>query len=330
MLYFAEGQTFDPYFNLAMEKWLCDHLEGQLILYLWQNEHTVVIGKNQNPLKECRLAALRQDGGLLARRCSGGGAVYHDLGNLNFTILMPSDQFDLHKQCSVLLQAVRQFGINAQFSGRNDLTVEGRKFSGNAFYHGPYGSFHHGTLLVDTDGEKVGRYLRVSQAKLKGNGVDSVRRRIINLKECAPDITIDKLKTALREVMQQVYGQPGTPWSWTAQQLTEIRQLANEYQSEAWLLPDKFQADLCLEKRFGWGEIQVQLQLQPQRITACRLYSDAMDEVAISTLQQLLQDCPLIPEALHSRALKAAAEHPLISECIAWISQEIEGQESTW
>ena len=153
MLYFTEGQTFDPYFNLAMEKWLCDHLDGRRILYLWQNEHTVVIGKNQNPLKECRLAALKQDGGLLARRCSGGGAVYHDLGNLNFTMLVPNDQFDLHRQCSVLLQAVRQFGVDAQFSGRNDLTAQGRKFSGNAFYHGPHGSFHHGTLLVDTDSE---------------------------------------------------------------------------------------------------------------------------------------------------------------------------------
>ena len=177
MLYFTEGQTFDPYFNLAMEKWLCDHLDGRRILYLWQNEHTVVIGKNQNPLKECRLAALKQDGGLLARRCSGGGAVYHDLGNLNFTMLVPNDQFDLHRQCSVLLQAVRQFGVDAQFSGRNDLTAQGRKFSGNAFYHGPHGSFHHGTLLVDTDSEKVARYLKVSAAKLKGNGVDSVRQR---------------------------------------------------------------------------------------------------------------------------------------------------------
>ena len=330
MLYFAEGQTFDPYFNLATEKWLCDHLDGRRILYLWQNEHTVVIGKNQNPLKECRLAALKQDGGLLARRCSGGGAVYHDLGNLNFTMLVPNDQFDLHRQCSVLLQAVRRFGVDAQFSGRNDLTAQGRKFSGNAFYHGPHGSFHHGTLLVDTDSEKVARYLKVSAAKLKGNGVDSVRQRVINLKECAPMMTVSRLKTALREAMEQVYGELGTMWEWTPAQIAEIKALAQVYRSDAWLFPEKFQADLCLEKRFAWGEIQAQLQLQSQRICACRLYTDAMDAAAITELEALLHDCPLTSQALQERALSASPHHPLIPECIAWISQEIEGQEAKW
>ncbi len=297
MLYFTEGQTFDPYFNLAMEKWLCDHLDGRRILYLWQNEHTVVIGKNQNPLKECRLAALKQDGGLLARRCSGGGAVYHDLGNLNFTMLVPNDQFDLHRQCSVLLQAVRQFG---------------------------------GTLLVDTDSEKVARYLKVSAAKLKGNGVDSVRQRVIKLKECAPKMTISQLKTALQEAMEQVYGEMGTMWEWTPAQIAEIKALAQFYRSDAWLFPEKFQADLCLEKRFTWGGIQAQLQLQSQRICACRLYTDAMDTAAITELEALLHNCPLTTQALRERALSASPHHPLIPECVAWISQEIEGQEAKW
>ena len=172
MLYFAEGQTFDPYFNLAMEKWLCDHLDGRRILYLWQNEHTVVIGKNQNPLKECRLAALKQDGGLLARRCSGGGAVYHDLGNLNFTFLVREADYSVPRQLEVILHALNALGIPAERSGRNDILADGRKCSGNAFYRSEGRCYHHGTLLVDVDRAAMSRYLTVDPAKLAAKGWD--------------------------------------------------------------------------------------------------------------------------------------------------------------
>ena len=110
-------------------------------------------------------------------------------------------------------------------------------------------------------------------------------------------MTISQLKTALREAMEQVYGEMGTMWEWTPAQIAEIKALAQFYRSDAWLFPEKFQADLCLEKRFGWGEIQAQLQLQSQRICACRLYTDAMDAAAITELEALLHDCPLTSQA---------------------------------
>ena len=119
-------------------------------------------------------------------------------------------------------------------------------------------------------------------------------------------------------------------WEWTPAQIAEIKALAQFYRGDAWLFPEKFQADLCLEKRFAWGEIQAQLQLQSQRICACRLYTDAMDAAAITELEALLRDCPLTSQALQERALSASPHHPLIPECIAWISQEIEGQEAKW
>ena len=193
-----ESGSFDPFLNLAMEQHLLETVaSGCCLLYLWQNENTVVIGKNQNPWAECRASLLEEEGGHLARRLSGGGAVFHDLGNLNFTFLVPTTDYDLQKQQRVLLEACRSFGIPAELSGRNDLTADGRKFSGNAFYHNGPRSYHHGTLLVDVDGAKLQRYLTPTKAKLETKGVPSVRSRVVNLKELCPTIPIDSLKRAL-------------------------------------------------------------------------------------------------------------------------------------
>ena len=196
----------DPYENLALEQTLLERVgEGDLILYLWQNERTVVIGRNQNPWKECRTALLAEEGGRLARRLSGGGAVFHDLGNLNFTFLMAEADYDLPRQLTVLERACRSLGIPAQRSGRNDLLADGRKFSGNAFYKHNGRAYHHGTLMVDVDLEMVQRYLSPSKAKLAAKGVDSVRSRVVNLREFVPELTIEQLSDALTAALAEVY-----------------------------------------------------------------------------------------------------------------------------
>ena len=203
-VYAAAG--FDPYENLAAEQTLLERVgEGEMILYLWQNARTVVIGRNQNPWKECRTALLAEEGGHLARRLSGGGAVFHDLGNLNFTFLMREEDYDLSRQLSVIERACRSLGIPVERSGRNDLLADGRKFSGNAFYHHQGRAYHHGTLMVDVDLEMVQRYLSPSKAKLAAKGVDSVRSRVVNLKEFVPDLSIERLSEALISAFAAVY-----------------------------------------------------------------------------------------------------------------------------
>ena len=202
----CRSRSFDPYENLALEEALLSRVgEGELILYLWQNEGTVVIGRNQNPWKECRTALLAEEGGHLARRLSGGGAVFHDRGNLNFTFLMNEADYDLPRQLTVLERACRSLGIPAQRSGRNDLLAEGRKFSGNAFYKHNGKAYHHGTLMLDVDLERVSRYLSPSKAKLAAKGVDSVRSRVVNLREFVPELTIDRLADALVDALIDVY-----------------------------------------------------------------------------------------------------------------------------
>lgn len=141
---FHAARGIDPYENLAVEAALLESVAPDAcVLYLWQNRKTVVLGRNQNAWRECKVEALRRDGGCLARRLSGGGAVFQDLGNLNFTFLLPADAFDVAKQQEVILRAVACEGVRAARTGRNDIETGGRKFSGNAFYH--------------ADGRKIGR-----------------------------------------------------------------------------------------------------------------------------------------------------------------------------
>ena len=143
-LYAIAAEGTDPYENLALEAYLLERVQpGECILYLWQNQRTVVIGRNQHASNECRIQALEADGGHLVRRLSGGGAVYHDLGNLNFTFLTVRRDYDVARQTETILQAVRALGIPVEKNGRNDLTAAGGKFSGHAYYQTGEQCYHH-------------------------------------------------------------------------------------------------------------------------------------------------------------------------------------------
>ena len=226
------GQSFDPFFNLVVEEYLLQNTdEGCCTLYLWQNQNTVVIGRNQNAFKECRTTLLEDEGGKLARRLSGGGAVFHDLGNLNFTFLVPAADYDLDKQLKVIELACEKLGVKVERSGRNDILADGRKFSGNAFYKNGPRAYHHGTLMVDVDREKMGRYLNPSKAKLSSKGVDSVRSRVVNLKELASDTTIELLSQKLAEAFGQVYGLTYEEIGLTEQDKAAMQPLFEKYSS---------------------------------------------------------------------------------------------------
>lgn len=298
-LYVYREESVDPYHNIATEKLLLEKAEpGTCILYLWQNKNTVVIGRNQNPWVECRTTMLEKDGGLLARRLSGGGAVFHDLGNLNFTFLVAEEDYDLDKQLSVIEKACAYAGITATRSGRNDILAEGCKFSGNAFYHSQGKAYHHGTLLIDVDMPNLGKYLTPPKSKLDAKGVASVRSRVINLKELSPALTVTSMANYMEKAFGEVYG--NTPGSIVLNE--EDLQLINSYQTELcdwnWVYGQKLPFSFECSDRFSWGGITLQLQISSGRIATAQIFTDAMDWSLGETLGKALKDCPFALSAM--------------------------------
>ena len=289
-IYHAQG--FDPHENLAAEKVLMDALQpGEAMLYLWQNLNTVVIGKNQNAWLECRTSLLSDEGGKLARRLSGGGAVFHDLGNLNFTFLMCKEDYDLDKQVNVIQRACALAGIRAEKSGRNDLLAEGRKFSGNAFYQDKVHAYHHGTLMVDVDKEKLGRYLSPPQAKLQAKGVASVRSRVVNLKELSPDLTIAGMRANMAQAFQEVYGMTAEPFTLTEAMEEDIRKLKERYSSWDYLYGAPLSFTFSCEEKFDWGYVGLQLDAKGGIINDVDINTDAMDWTLAEAIAKALKGC---------------------------------------
>ena len=294
-----EGDSFNPHYNLAVEQFLLESVEEDTcILYLWQNANTVVIGRNQNAWKECRTALLEEEGGRLARRLSGGGAVFHDLGNLNFTFLVPQADYDLDRQLQVIQNAVESCGISTERSGRNDVLADGRKFSGNAFYKNGRQAYHHGTLLVDVDKEKLGRYLSPSKQKLQSKGVESVRSRVVNLKELNPEITINKLKTALVSAFSEVYGAEVETISKSDLNQDMISQLYQRNESWEWNYGREIPFTYEFEERFEWGEVSIKAQVENGIIKEIKVYSDSMDWEVSSRVEQELTGSRFSEESL--------------------------------
>lgn len=284
--YTAPG--YDPYENLAREEYFLSHLQpGECLLYLWQNQNTVVIGKNQNCWKECHVTKLEQEGGHLARRLSGGGAVYHDLGNLNFTFLCRPEDYNVDRQTSVVLKAVQSLGIAAEKTGRNDLTVNGRKFSGNAYYESRQGCYQHGTLLLAADGEKMSAYLNVSREKLAAKSVASVRARVCNLTEYLPDLTPQQMCQALLQAFGCSYGTP-TPLDPGRLDQNAVEKLVQKYKSPAWKYGSRLDFGYEFGRRFSWGEVQLQFAVKGGQVDGCRVYTDSLDTTFAQPLGEAL------------------------------------------
>lgn len=285
-----KSQKTNPYVNLGIEKHLLNRVdEGTIILYLWQNKNTVVIGKNQNPWAECSVSFVEKDGGYIARRESGGGAVYHDLGNVNFTFISSKENMDVSRNMQIIQKACEKVGVKTEISGRNDILADGKKFSGNAFYNTKDKAYHHGTILVSADKEKMQKILTPSKAKLVAKGVKSVSSRVVNLAELSPNATCENIKESILSAFKETFPLP-------CEEIINIdmdfvNSVAEEYSSWDFVFGKTIDFSVSLENRFTWGQVQLLLNVQEGVITVIQVFTDAMDSTLSESLERVLKNC---------------------------------------
>ena len=303
LLYYI-SDTVDPHINLATEQFLFDSVaDDALILYIWQNQNTVVIGKNQNPFSECRTELLKKEGGALARRHSGGGAVFHDLGNLNFTFICSTENFDVLKHMQVIRSACLLAGIETELSGRNDILANGKKISGNAFYHSKGRSYHHGTLLINVDIEKLDRYLTPPKAKMEAKGVKSVRSRVINLCELAPALTCENMKVHLLSAAEAFFRM--SPKKLGKIDCEEIASLIEHFSNWEYIYGSKIPFNVSCKGSLPFGNVNLGLCVKEGYITNLKLYTDSLDTELSSVVEKALLYLPFDQSAIRTALLKA-------------------------
>ena len=277
-MFYLESPSRDPYFNLALEEYVFERMDkSKSYFMLWQNDNTIVVGKYQNTAEEIDQAYVDAHHIRVARRLSGGGAVYHDRGNLNFTFIVDrADAPGLNFKIFVrpVVEALARFGVHAAFTGRNDLTIDGMKFSGNAQYARRGRLLHHGCIMLDSNLTSVADALRVKEAKFDSKAVKSVRSRVTTINAHAPaPISMEDFKGALKECAM-ASGEL-EPCTLTEEDLAAIRKLRDEkYATWAWNYGFSPAYDMRREMKFPAGLVTAHLSAEGGKIKAVRFYGD--------------------------------------------------------
>ncbi len=329
------SDTFDPWFNLATEDWIFRDMDAEThVLFLWRNQDTVVIGRFQNPWTECNTEKMEEDNIKLARRQSGGGAVFHDLGNTNFTFLNSKENYDKAVNNKIISNALARFGVEAFASGRNDILVKSddgdKKISGSAFKETKDRSFHHGTLLIDADLSKLGNYLNPSKKKLESKGIKSVRARVTNLKECNPEINHETICSAIIEEFKSHYGTECEVELLDHDYLKSVAHLNDYYEKLKdwnWRFGETPKFNHFLEERFTWGGIEAHIDSHKGLIEKCTIYSDSLHPEMIEYVSKALVGKQYNPNGITEAINSVKDELPMISDELSelgeWLSKEI-------
>lgn len=270
------SKTNDAYFNLAMEEYIMKNIDEQ-ILYLYQNGPSVIIGKNQNPYSEVDVEYLRKNDIQLVRRLSGGGAVYHDLGNLNYAFILPNESKNLYqfkeKSQPIVDVLNNVYNLNVEFSGRNDLIIDERKISGSAQYVVDDRLLHHGTLLYNVDFSNISNILTPNKAKIESKGVKSVQSRVANMIEYfnGDKPTFEDLRIKIIESISDE-----GEFIFTESQINEIAKIANDNKkSVEFILENKKQYDnQYVEYIPGFGTIEVYSNVLDNKINDFEIFGE--------------------------------------------------------
>jgi lipoate---protein ligase len=278
MLFIDNKGITDPRINLAIEEYALKNLdinESYLLFYI--NEPSIIIGKNQNTIEEINTDYVEKQGLHVVRRLSGGGAVYHDLGNLNFSFITKDDGESFHnfkKFTEPVVTALHKLGVKAELSGRNDIIAEGRKISGNAQFSTKGRMFSHGTLLFDSEMENVVSALRVKKDKIESKGIKSIRSRVANISEFLSEkMTIEQFRSTLLDYIFD--GSDVEEYVLTEEDWKNIHELSKErYQNWDWNYGKSPKFNLQHSHRFPVGSIDVRLEVNKGKIENCKIYGD--------------------------------------------------------
>ena len=291
MIYIESGST-NPYYNLALEEFVFENLDrGKEYFMLWQNENSIIVGKYQNTAEEINRAAVDAQGIRVARRLSGGGAVYHDAGNLNYTLIVDQEAApDFNFQIFVLpvIRALAELGVTAEFNGRNDLTIGGRKFSGSSQYSKEGRIMHHGCIMLDSNLDKVQDALRVSKAKIESKSIKSVRSRVTTINEHAPKpIPMELFKQTLKR--QVMSGKDEGSYELTNADRSVVNALIKEkYGTWDWNYGASPACRIRRELKYDGGLICAQMEVEHGTVTEVHLSGDFFGNRDLNELEHKL------------------------------------------
>jgi lipoate---protein ligase len=292
MIYF-ETNSQDPTWNLALEEAVQEWDQGEDVMMLWQNKNAIIVGRYQNAEKEINFDAANNLGVKVVRRSTGGGTVYHDLGNLNYSFIRPVDyqkKLDLTVLSKPMEEALNYMGIPALAQGRNDITLDGKKISGTAQRIHNKKLLHHGTLLFDSDIEVLISVLNVSPSKIVSKGISSVRSRVTNIKEHVSHENFPDMQTFWNKLIDAFAKEgPLTRMDVPAQLLDRARFLQEtKYQTWEWNFGKAPAFEYHNNKRFTGGNLEIDLNVDNGLITECKVCGDFLGLVELDDLEKSL------------------------------------------
>lgn len=305
-MYYLESPSNDPRWNLALEQYVFDSCDrSHNYFMLWQNHNTIVVGKYQNTEGEINNDYVREKGITVVRRLSGGGAVYHDMGNLNFTFIVDANEaerINFRMFCEPIVRTLASFGVKAEISGRNDITVDGKKFSGNSQYLREGRVMHHGTILFRSDPTIISNALRVDRDKLESKGVKSVVSRVANLIDYLPEGTTlaDFKQRLLEEVARSEPVQTLTLSEDALRTIDGIKR--SRYDTWEWNYGrSPGYTDRRSSRIPGVGKVEISLEVKGGVMRELQFFGDFFENSDVSALAELLRGCLCRRDAILAR-----------------------------
>lgn len=309
-MFYVENISTDPRYNLALEEYVFTNIIGENrkqredipILLLWQNEPSVIIGKFQNTIEEINYDYIKENKIHVVRRNSGGGAVYHDLGNLNYSFIIPNveEKVNFKPFTIPLIKALRSQGLPVEQTGRNDIVIDGKKFSGNAQQFAAGRLLHHGTIMFDVDTEAVVQALQVKAGKFKSKAIKSVKSRVTNLKPYFEEKSVCNVED-FKEMLMKYFSEEYQliEYRLTKEQLEEVNGLkASKYDKEDWNFGKSPKADVIRGDFFRCGQVEFHFNIENHKIKLAKIVGDFFSSKDIADLENMLIGCEYTEDAL--------------------------------